>query len=100
MPPGPPAAPNDGHPWKILKPGTDGPLTRRANGDWSFGDMEFSQDIRISEMPIGDSVVNKEAGPGGKITIKAPDQIHYLVFQSGYWFYRVEKRGFFSRLFG
>ena len=100
MCPPPPPGPNDGHRWQIIKDGDHGPISLYTNGNWSFGSMPFDQEIKLTDCPIGDSVVNKKAGVGGKITIKAPDQIHYLAFQSGLWFYRVEKRSLLARLFG
>lgn len=95
--PMPQPTPNEGHIWEILEPGQHDRVEVDSKGNLKIGGIPINAEMRMSDAPIGNAVVNKV---GGKTTIKAPDQIHHFIFQSGRWFYRVEKRSLLNRLFG
>ncbi len=96
----PPMPPRDGRSWKIVRAGLFGPVKIDAAGNVSVGDTRFDQSATLTSVPIGDCVVTKNDDTGGTVVIETPNKTHRLMYRDEVWFYSVEKKSFWSRLFG
>jgi hypothetical protein len=70
-----------------------------ANGNYSLGELHFTQQNVFKKFGIGDARFTKAAGEGEELVITTLESRHILKYENGIWHER-EEPGLLHRLFG